>query len=270
MTPLDATNEPRDRTRSVSAEEFYAGVLAHLADSAIPFMVGGAFALVHYVGIERETKDLDVFVLPRDVRAVLRAFRARGYRADLTFPHWLAKVSDGRHLLDVIFSSGNGVARVDDCWFQHAPEQTVLGVRARLCPPEEMIWSKAFVQERERFDGADIIHLFSSVGPALQWPRLLDRFAEHWRVLFGHIVTFGFVYPDQRDRIPAWVTDELIRRFLADRAVPDSRVCNGTLLSRAQYLSDIENGYEDPRLEPLGSMSPAELRRWSADVARDK
>jgi hypothetical protein len=29
-----------------------------------------------------------------------------------------------------------------------------------FCPPEEMIWSKAFVMERERYDGADARILF--------------------------------------------------------------------------------------------------------------
>ena len=41
-----------------------------------------------------------------------------------------------------------------------------------LCPPEEMIWSKAFVQERERFDGADVLHVFRTLGRTLSWDRL--------------------------------------------------------------------------------------------------
>jgi hypothetical protein len=44
---------------------------------------------------------------------------------------------------------------VDDLWFAHATPGDVLGIPVRLCPPEEMIWSKAFIMERERYDGAD-------------------------------------------------------------------------------------------------------------------
>ena len=33
----------------------------------------------------------------------------------------------GEHFMDVIFNSGNGVARVDDLWFDHAPRTNVLG-----------------------------------------------------------------------------------------------------------------------------------------------
>jgi hypothetical protein len=32
-----------------------------------------------------------------------------------------------------------------------------------------MIWSKGFVMERERFDGADVTHLLRAVGPKLNW-----------------------------------------------------------------------------------------------------
>ena len=56
-----------------------------------------------------------------------------------------------------------------------------------LSPPEEMIWSKAFVQERERYDGADVIHLLRELGPTLDWPRLLMRFGDRWRVLLSFI-----------------------------------------------------------------------------------
>ena len=51
-----------------------------------------------------------------------------------------------------------GVAKVDDLWFDHAPRTNVLGLIVRLTPAEEMIWSKAFIQERERYDGADVAH----------------------------------------------------------------------------------------------------------------
>ena len=54
---------------------------------------------------------------PADVERALDAFRAEGFEADLTFPHWLAKVKCGADCLDLIFRSGNGVSEVDDSWF---------------------------------------------------------------------------------------------------------------------------------------------------------
>src|SRR4029079_18401056 len=93
---------------------------------------------------------------------------------------------------------GNGIARVDDLWVEHAPQTNVLGLIVRLSPVEGAIWSKAFSQERERFDGADVIHLLREVGPSLDWPRLLMRFGDSWRVLLGHLHMFGCVSPDKR------------------------------------------------------------------------
>jgi hypothetical protein len=198
-----------------SARVFYIEALVQLGRTTIPFLVGGAFAFARYVHIDRETKDLDIFIRPEDVRQALALFRGLGYRADLPFPHWLAKVRCGDFFLDLIFSSGNGVARVDDHWFDNPVEREVLGLRLRLCPPEEMIWSKAFVQERERFDGADVLHLLRQLGPSLDWQRLLARFGPHWRVLFSHIVLFGFVYPGPASPHPgvgARRADEAVRR----------------------------------------------------------
>jgi hypothetical protein len=255
-----------------SASTFYVQALVQLARSAtIPFLVGGAFAFERYVHIERETKDLDLFVRPGDVSRTLDFFRKRGYRVDLRFPHWLGKVHSDDHVIDVIFSSGNGVARVDDRWFEHAVAHEVLGLPLRLAPAEEMIWSKAFVQERERFDGADVLHLFRHLGPSIDWRRLLERFGHYWRVLFSHIVLFGFVYPDQRHRIPGWVVDELTRRFAAERSDPANRLCNGTLLSREQYLHDINClGYHDARVAPAGQMTREEIDHWTAAIGSNE
>jgi len=256
-----------------AASAFYRDALAHLSDSGVPFLVGGAFALGHYTGIDRQTKDLDLFLREADVGRALDLFRAAGYGADLPFPHWLGKVSCGGRYVDLIFSSGNGVAAVDDAWFDHAVSAEVLGVPVRLCPPEETIWSKAFVQERERFDGADVLHLLRVRGRSLDWRRLMDRFGPHWRVLFAHLVMFGFVSPGRQHHIPRWVTDTLIARFAADRdndEVADT-VCNGTLLSREQYVFDVNDlAYDDARVEPRGRLTPHEVSIWTAAIADEK
>src|SRR5262249_44248714 len=148
-----------------------------------------------------------------DCPRVLEAFDRLGYKTCLPFPHWLGKVSADHHFMDIIFSSGNGIARVDDLWFDHASETNGLGLLVRLSPPEGMIWSESFIHERERFDGADVMPLLREPGPSLDWPRLLMRFGDHWRVLLAHLIMFGFVYPDKRQNVPPWVMDELMRRL---------------------------------------------------------
>ena len=86
-------------------------------------------------------------------------------------------------------------------------------------------------------------------------------------MLLSHIVLFGFVYPDQRHCVPVWIVDELSERLSAERSEPDNRVCNGTLLSREQYLHDLEYfGYSDGRLEPTGRMTREETSIWTAAI----
>ena len=249
------------------AADFYIDALHKLQATGIPFLVGGAFAFSFFSRVPRDTKDFDIFVKPDDCPRVLEAFGQLGYATDLPYPHWLGKVHRDGHFIDVIFSSGNGIARVDDLWFDHAPRTNVLGVIVKLTPIEEMVWSKAFIQERERFDGADVIHLLRESGPSLDWPRLLMRFGDHWRVLLGHIIMFGFAYPDKRQNVPQWVMDELLRRMSVSRPNMQNDVCYGTLLSREQYLYDVESlKYKDGRAEPDGTMTAEQIDIWTRAI----
>jgi hypothetical protein len=248
------------------ARAFYTRVLELLRQSPVPFLVGGAYALERYTGIQRHTKDLDVFVHRRDLEAVRDVLAGAGYRTEVTFPHWLAKAYGEGDFVDLIFASGNGLCVVDDRWFAHARRDEVLGVPVGLCPPEEMIWSKAFIMERERYDGADIAHLIRATGWDLDWRRLLERFGPHWAVLFSHLVLFTYIYPAERGMVPAEVTRELTDRLQeqTSQPAPGGRVCHGPLLSRGQYLPDIECwGYEDVRLAPAGTLSAEEIARWT-------
>nr|PZN79973.1 MAG: hypothetical protein DIU56_04710 [Pseudomonadota bacterium] len=256
-----------------SARGFYRRTLALLSESGVQFLVGGAYALARYTGIERHTKDFDIFIRSGDYDTVMKVLERAGCRTELTFPHWLGKAHCGDSFIDVIFSSGNGIARVDEEWFEHSVDGEVLGLPVRLCPAEEMIWSKAFIMERERYDGADIMHLLRACGDRLDWPRLLRRFGPHWRVLLKHLVMFGFVYPCERNRIPRAVMRELLDRLEAelDSPPPSERVCYGTIVSRAQYLIDVECwGMQDARLVHGGPMSDADVAHWTAAIHDDK
>ncbi len=248
---------------------FYARSLRELNDSRVPYLVGGAYALGHYTRIDRFTKDFDIFIRRADYERVMQVFAALGCTTELTHPHWLGKARSESAFVDVIFSSGNGVAAVDDEWFEHATDGEALGVPVRFCPAEEMIWSKSFVMERERYDGADVMHLLLACGPQLDWPRLLRRFGPYWRVLLSHLILFGFIYPSDRRRIPEEVLRDLLGRLQREmrRPPPSERVCWGTILSRAQYLIDIEYwGYGDARLTPPAVMTDEEVARWTAAI----
>ena len=250
---------------------FYRHALSIMTDAGVPHLVGGAYAYARYTGITRHTKDFDVFIRREDFQRCAWAFQQAGYKTELTFPHWLGKAYKGEDFVDLIFSAGNGVAVVDDTWFEHAVKEQVFGVDVELIPPEEMIWSKGLIMERERFDGADVAHVIRAVGDRLDWKRLLTRFGPFWRALYSHIVMFGFIYPSDRSKIPQWVIDELTERIRNESQAGDApdKVCYGTIISRQQYLKDVNDwGYTDARLAH-GTMSEADIDHWTAGIAVD-
>lgn len=255
----------RNKLRSDPKLDVYRKSLNILTRSRVPYLVGGAYALCHYTGIFRDTKDLDIFIRTEDCSRMLDAFAEAGFETEVTFSHWLAKATWNGHLVDIIFSSGNALSQVDDEWFRNAREGNMFGIPVRYIPPEEMLWSKGFVMERERYDGADVNHVLLACAKDLDWERLLDRYGPYWRVLLSHLVLFGFVYPSRRDSIPEWVMSRLTT-LLKDNAgpAPQDRICLGTLLSREQYKIDIERGFQDPRLPPHGNMTAEQIRDWDA------
>lgn len=225
---------------------FYTAVLDIFKRSGAPFMIGGAYAMQVYAGLTRDTKDLDVFCTAGDFPHLLRALGDAGYKTEITDAAWLGKAHEGECYVDLIFSSANRSAPVDSGWLERAQRVTIFGRTVLLAPPEEVIWSKSTVQDRYRFDGADICHIIRKSGPSLDWKHLLDRMAANWEVLLAHLITFRFVYPSERDVIPTWVMDDLLGRVRDQLALPtpQDRICRGPLLSRTQYQPDVEEwGY---------------------------
>ncbi len=256
-TPMPTSGDPIQSM----PREFYLRAMAVLDDACVPYLVGGGYALGAHAGIQRQTKDLDLFVLRGDYARTMDTLAAAGYQTEQTF-HFLGKALHNSAFVDILFNSGNGLCPVDEEWFVHAVEGQVLGRAVRLCPVEEMIWSKSFVQERDRFDGADVAHLLLACGQRLDWPRLLRRFRGHERVLLAHLILFGYIYPSEWDRIPPWVMDELATHVR--RELPGAiRVCRGTVFSHNQYTTDIQTwGFADARLTPLGTLTAKDIETF--------
>jgi len=264
-----STFDPPDRDTNA----FYRRTLHVLSDARIPFLVGGSHALLNYTGIVRETKDFDLFVRRNDLDDALRALGESGYHTEITFPHWLAKAKDGGDTVDLVFSSGNGICQIDDEWFDRAVEADVLGMPVKIAPVEELFWQKSFVMERERYDGGDLFHVIRACAEEMDWPHLLARYGDNWQLLLGHLVHFGFIYPSERHRIPRDVMDDLLARFRTQTEAPpsDDRVCRGTLISRAQYLTDVGlYGYADARIKPRGNMTAEDCVYWTWAITNIK
>lgn len=225
------------------ASAFYVEALEMLNNTGASYMLGGAFALFHHTGIYRNTKDLDVFCKSTEYPRIMKFFAEKGYRTELTDVRWLAKIFKDDYYIDIIFDTVNNICRVDDLWYKHAVRADFKGISLQLVAPEELIWAKIYVQNRERYDGADINHLILKCGKNLDWKRVLSHMEQHWHLLLAQLLMFQFVYPsDFHGIIPKWLFDDLMARAHEqyDLPAPREKVCRGPIIDQTQYSIDIK------------------------------
>ena len=61
--------------------------------------------------------------------------------------------------------------------------------------------------------------------------------------------------------------NELTERLQCQQPEHENHVCLGTLLSREQYLFDLDRlGYTDARLRPHGAMTPEQAEIWTRAI----
>ena len=230
------------------AVDFYSRSLDLLNESGVPFLLSGTYALSCFTGIVRPTKDLDVFCKASDAPRILAFFKSRGHVIEVEDERWIGKVWNGPHFFDVIYNISTASIAITDEWFKEIYEVEVYGTTVRITPPTEFILSKLFLQDRYRYDGADIAHVILKKHDHIDWKRLLNAVELYWEVLLIQVLNFRFIYPTERDLIPRWLFDELLDRLHAQAELPAAniRVCRGRLLSPRDYVTDIsEWGFAD-------------------------
>ena len=222
-------------------------VLALFESARCPYAVAGAFALREHTGICRLTKDLDIFLGPRDASDALARLQEHGFECELCDPVWLAKARRDGFFVDLITGMSNGAISVDDSWIARARPATILGVKTKVLAPEELLASKLFVTRRERFDGADIAHIIFVSRGELQWDRILQLAGEHWELVLWALVLFRYVYPAHSNYVPQSLWQDLLARFAEEvrRPNPSARF-RGSLIDDAMFAIDVEEwGLDD-------------------------
>lgn len=234
-------------------EALVAEALTTLEDAGVEVILAGAFASHAYTGIWRNTKDIDVFLQPRDVRPALDALGDSGFETELRDSWWLAKAWRDEWLVDLIFGMGNRELQVDAGWIERALPVEIAGVPTRVISLEDLIVSKVFIAKRDRFDGADVAHLIRCAGGEIDWDRVLHGMgSDHRTLLLWHLVLFDYVYPIHSDHLPR----DLMRELFEDRMRPASdgrrpAPFRGTLLDERAFAIDVEDwGYPDARRSP--------------------
>lgn len=225
-------------------------VLTLLNRTGVPYVVSGAFALKEHTGICRNTKDLDLFLAPEDVPAALEALKQAGFEVEIKDPVWLAKAHRDSFFVDLITGMSNGIIVVDRTWIERGAHSEIMGVPVRILGAEELLASKLFVAFRERFDGADIVHVIHAKRGTLDWKRILHLVGDHWQMLLWALILFQYVYPQEAAAVPPNVWNELVERFRNNLITPNTTTnFRGTLLDDRMFAIDVNEWGFDNLLE---------------------
>lgn len=246
-------NITRERPPVLEREQrdVYKEALKALDESGLTYAVGAAFARYAYTSIWRETKDLDVFFMPQELRAGMELLEEIGFQTEVKEASWLAKAWKKGYFIDLIFGHGHGHLLFNEQAFEGVKRGKVLGIEVNLIPIEEMIASAMYIAGRNRFDGGEVVHLIRSVKGKLDWQRILDRLGDNRELVLWHLILFDFIYPGHSSYLPKDLMVELFdeaRGRWETRKRDSTRAFRGTLLDPFSYTVDIKDwGYEDRR-----------------------
>lgn len=197
-----------------SPEEWllYKSVIQEARRRAVPFTVGGGLAAMTYAGQWRDTKDLDLYIMRRHRKQMMGILAKLGvedyYQKSPYDRKWIYRGYKDGHIVDVIWAMANQRAAVDETWFE-GPEVEAGGERFRLLAPEDSLWSKLYVLQRDRSDWPDALNVLYGVGPEMDWHRLLRNVACDAPLLSGLVSIFSWLCPERAQELPSWLWDEL-------------------------------------------------------------
>ena len=231
--------------------ELFREVLRTLNEHQVPYAVAGAFALQHHTAIWRTTKDLDLFLPAEHVACAIRPLEKVGLTCEVLDPVWLAKARRGNYFVDLITGMSNGIITVDKSWIERSFPTTVFDVKTRVLAAEELLASKLFVQFRERYDGADMVHIIYATRGRLDWQRILALVGEHYELLLSILVLFHYIYPACGSYVPEEVWNTLLGKLQKSLAKPEPTTSfRGTLLDEKMFAIDVnEWGLPNPLAE---------------------
>lgn len=191
----------------------YCGVMRAAKQRNIPYALGGALAVAHYTGRWRWTKDLDLYVMPADRERMLEVFADQGladYFDKAPYDRgWIYRGNVDDIIVDMIWGMPNRRAEVDLDWVTRGSCMMLNGEPARVLPPEELIWAKIYVLQRDRSDWPDILNLISAVGRTLDWERLLARLQDDAPLLTALLSILRWLQPSAAHNLPRWIWGRL-------------------------------------------------------------
>jgi hypothetical protein len=190
----------------------YRQVLTAAEQARIPFAVGGAFAVATYTGTWRNTKDLDLYVLPEYKERMIEMLTGldfTDYYEKVPYDRWwIYRSTRDDTIVDVIWAMANHRAQIDDLWMS-GPEIDLQGIRVRMLPAEAMLWDKLYIMQRDRCDWPDALNLIYSAAGEIDWAYLIDRMDEDRALLAGALSVFRWISPGRAGELPDWIWERL-------------------------------------------------------------
>jgi hypothetical protein len=205
-----------DHISDILADEewkLYQSVMALASKRGLPFVIGGGLAFSAYSGRYRNTKDMDVMVTPDTRDAMIQTVSDCGfvdYHDELPYDRsWIYRGHRDGVIFDTIWCMPNHRAEVDPLWMERGWPITIRGMQLRLLAPEELLWGKLYVVQRDRCDWPDILNIVHGVGRKMDWQYLFDRIGEDLPVLSGVMGVFRWMCPAAAQSLPDWIWPKL-------------------------------------------------------------
>src|SRR5436190_9705134 len=156
--PTMQTTQSIDWEALIPAEEWalYKSVIDKLREKGIRFALAGGLAFSEYAKQVRNTKDLDLYIFPDDREGAVEAVLSVGFEDYYgQYPYdrsWIFRACKGPVIVDLIWTAPNHRMLVDPRWLTRGYDVSIYGTRVKVVPPEELIWAKLFVLQRDRSD----------------------------------------------------------------------------------------------------------------------
>jgi Nucleotidyl transferase of unknown function (DUF2204) len=223
----------------------YHEVISRASAKRLRLVLGGGFAISTYTGHWRNTKDLDLYVLPAERDALIQVTSDVGlhdmYERSPYDRRWIYRSACGDTIVDIIWAMANLRSQVDEGWLRDGGEFNIRGERLGVVPPEEMVWNKLYVMQHDRCDWTDVLNLLYSVGADLDWEYLIKRMGDDTPLLAAALSVYRWMCPGRSRAIPGAVWERLQVPPPRREAVPEIDWHHSTLLDVRPWFAVVES-----------------------------
>ncbi|MCE5291446.1 MAG: nucleotidyltransferase [Nocardiaceae bacterium] len=146
-------------------------VVNALNETDVHFAVGGGCA-VYVRGGPATSHDVDIFLKPSDVKLAVSTLVRAGMRAASPPEDWLAKVYDGRILVDLIYRPN--YRSVDDELLQRASRLPIGPTSALVISATDLLIDKLMVLNAHQLDFGPLLEIARALGDDVNWDEVRD------------------------------------------------------------------------------------------------